>query len=154
MKISDILKEEQIKVNLESKTKSDAIKELVDLLRNSDSVLDNKEVLKSIIERENTMSTGIGNGVAIPHGKCSGVKNLIGSLGIAKEGIAFDSMDGKPVNIVFVLIAPTGPSGPHIKALSVVSKILNSNDTRKRLLKCNTPEEVFYVLENEEKKCM
>ncbi|NVM03342.1 MAG: PTS sugar transporter subunit IIA [Candidatus Helarchaeota archaeon] len=152
MRISDILQEERIKVNLISKSKLDVIKELVDLIGNSDSVLDHKDVLNSIIEREKAMSTGIGNGVAIPHGKCTGVKSMVGSLGIVKEGIPFDSIDGKPVNIVFTLIAPVGPSGPHIKALSIVSRILNSNDTRKRLLNCNTPKEVVSLLEHEEKK--
>ena len=152
MRISDILQEERIKVNLISKSKLDVIKELVDLIGNSDSVLDHKDVLNSIIEREKAMSTGIGNGVAIPHGKCTGVKSMVGSLGIVKEGIPFDSIDGKPVNIVFTLIAPVGPSGPHIKALSIVSRILNSNDTRKRLLNCNTPKEVVSILEHEEKK--
>jgi len=152
MRVSDILNKERIKVKLRSKNKPDVIKELVDLMGSSDSVLDNKEVLKTIIEREKASSTGIGNGVAIPHGKCAGVKNMIGSLGIVKEGIPFDSIDGKPANIVFMLVAPIGPSGPHIKALSVVSRILNSNDTRRKLLNCNTPEEVASVFENEEKK--
>lgn len=152
MTISDFLKEGRIKVKLNSKNKSDIIKEMVDLLGNADSMFDNKEVLKSIIERENSMSTGIGNGIAIPHGKCSSVKNLVGSIGINKEGIPFDSIDGNPVKIIFMLVAPTGPSASHIKALSLMSKILNNEDARKNILICDSPKDVFSVLVNEEKK--
>lgn len=153
MMISNFLKEGRIKVKLDGKNKSDIIKEMVDLLGISDSILDNKEVLKSIIERENSMSTGIGNGIAVPHGKCSSVKNLVGTLGIVKEGIPFDSIDGNPVKIIFMLVAPdTGPSGSYIKALSLISKILNNESARKKILNCNSPKDIFSILVNEEKR--
>ncbi len=152
MRITDILKDDRVRVNLKVKDKSEIIKELVDLIGHSDFVSDNKDVLNSIIEREQAMSTGIGNGVAIPHGKCSSVKDLIGSLGILKEGIPFDSIDGAPVQIIFMLVAPPGPSVPHIKALSLVSRILNDVKIREKLLKCKTSQEVVSIFENEEKK--
>ncbi len=152
MKISDLLNEDSVKVNLKGSSKTEIIKELVDLIGHSDSVLNNKEVLNSIVEREKAVSTGIGNGVAIPHGKCSYVKNLIGSFGTLKDGIPFDAIDGKPVYIIFMLVTPPGPAYLHIKALSLVSRILNDGEAREKFLKCNTPKEVFSVFENEEKK--
>jgi len=152
MKISDLLNEDRVKVNLKGSSKTEVIQELVDLIGHSDSVLNSKEVLNSIIEREKAVSTGIGSGVAIPHGKCSYVKNLIGSFGIVKNGIPFDAIDGKPVYIIFMLVAPPGPAGPHIKALSLISRILNDDEAREKLLKCNTSKEIFSVFENEEKK--
>ncbi|MCK4966670.1 PTS sugar transporter subunit IIA [bacterium] len=152
MKISEILNESRIKVNFKSKNKSDAIKEMVGVLENSDSVLNNEEVLNSVLSREKAMTTGIGNGIAIPHGKSNYVKDMVASLGIVKEGIPFDSIDGKPVNIIFTLISPSRFSGPHIKALSLVSRLLNNEKTRKKILECTTPREVFSLLKKEESK--
>lgn len=150
MKISEILDENRIKVDFKSKNKIDAIKEMVGVLEDSNSVLNYDKVLNSVLSREKAMTTGIGNGIAIPHGKSNYVKNMIASLGIVKEGIPFDSIDGEPVDIIFTLISPSGFSGTHIKALSLVSRLLNNEKTRKKILECGTPREVFSLLKKEE----
>ena len=152
MKISEILDENRIKVDFKSKNKIDAIKEMVGVLEDSNSVLNYDKVLNSVLSREKAMTTGIGNGIAIPHGKSNYVKNMIASLGIVKEGIPFDSIDGEPVDIIFTLVSPSGFSGPHIKALSLVSRLLNNEKTRKKILECVTPHEVFSLLKKEENK--
>ena len=152
MKISEILDESRIKVGLKSKNKFDAIREMADVLKSSDSILNGEEVLSTIISREKAMTTGIGNGIAIPHGKTDYVKGMVASLGVVKNGIPFDSIDGEPVSIIFTLISPSGYSGPHIKALSHVSRLLNNDETRQKILECSTSEEVFSLLTEEEKK--
>ena len=152
MKISDILSENRISIDIRSRNKIDVIQEMVELLANSDSILDSKEVLECILSREKAMTTGIGNGIAIPHGKCNYVKKMIASLGIARDGIPFEAIDGKPVNIIFTLITPLGLSGPHIKALSIISKLLGNENTRKKLIECKTPKDIFSLLEKEEGK--
>jgi len=152
MKISDILSENCIKIPLESKTKEGILEELVDLLCDSNKISDKDKILNAVKEREKTLSTGLENGIAIPHGKSSGVQELVASFGISKEGVDFDSIDGEKSKIFFMLVNPEGPAGPHVKALSRISRILSKMAFRIKLLQAEEPAEVINLIREEEKK--
>src|SRR2546421_9408125 len=116
MRLTEILKPENIKVPLEAKTKNDAIAELVDVLAKNGDVTDPKKVLDSVLEREATRTTGIGNGLAIPHGKCTGTDHLVMAVGKPATPIDFQAIDGRPVNLIWLLRSPPDKTGPHIHA--------------------------------------
>ena len=151
MKLVDILPKECITTELKSRKKDEIIRELIELLAKSPSVKDTAFISKSIFERERTMSTGIGNGVAIPHGKSAGIARLCAALGIIKDGADFDSIDKKPAHIFVLLASPEGPPGPHIKALSRISRMLNKTQFREKLLQCKSSEEAVAAIAEEEK---
>ncbi len=152
MRIIDVLKDENISLSLNGKSKNEIITELVELASNSENFIDKNKVLTSIFEREKTMSTGIGYGVAIPHGKSTGVKKICVSLGISRKGVDFDSLDGKPVHIFFLIAAPEGPAAPHIKFLSRISRLLNMESFRNKLIESNNKQEVLNLFKEEETK--
>ena len=118
MRLTEILKPQNIKVPLAAKTKTEAISELVDLLASTEEVSDAKKVLDAVLERESTRTTGIGNGLAIPHGKCSGVGHLVMAIGRPAQPIDFQAIDGRPVNLIWLLASPPDQTGPHIHALA------------------------------------
>ena len=101
--------------------------------------------------REEIMSTGIGHGIAIPHGKSEYVSELGGVLGIKKEGVDFDALDGKPTHIFFLLVSPLDVSGPHIKALARISRLLKGEEVRQQLIHARDMEEAIAVLNEEER---
>jgi len=146
MKIADILPEENIKIPILSSTKKEIIKELVDVLTSSNPTVDGNIVLKSVLEREKSMSTGIGYGVAIPHGKSNGVKDIAAVLGIAPSGVDFEAIDGKNVFLIILIAAPEGPPGPHLRYLSLISRLLNQDTIRDKLVRCISPKEVLTVV--------
>jgi len=152
MRIIDILSDTNISLSLQGISKNEIITELVELASYSKEFSDKNKVLTSTFEREKTMSTGIGHGVAIPHGKSTGVKKLCASLGISKEGVEFESLDGKPVHIFFLVAAPEGPAAPHIKFLSRISRLLNMDDFRKKLINSSSIEELLQLFREEEGK--
>ena len=151
MQILDFLTADAIKMSLESKTKKDVIKELVELLVKSGKVKDKKKMLQTLLEREELGSTGIGQGIAIPHGKSDTVSDLAAAFGLSADGISFDSLDGEPVNIFFLLVAPEGAAGAHLKALARISSLLKDKYFRKSLVSAKTPEDVIKVIQEEEK---
>jgi nitrogen PTS system EIIA component len=151
MQILDFLTVDAIKLNLESKTKKDAIKELVELLVKSGKVKDKKKMLQTLMEREELGSTGIGQGIAIPHGKSDTVSDLAAAFGVSQDGISFDALDGEPVNIFFLLVAPEGAAGAHLKALARISSLLKDKYFRKSLLSAKTADEVIKIIQEEEK---
>ena len=133
MKIADFLSVKGIKVDLEATDKEGILKEMVDLLAEVKDVGDKKNILRALIERENLGSTGIGQGIAIPHGKFDGAKKLVGCLGVSKKGVNFESLDGEPAYIFFLLIAPIDSAGPHLKALARISRLLKDKFFRDSL---------------------
>jgi nitrogen PTS system EIIA component len=151
MQIMDFLSPDAIKMSLESKTKKDVIKELVELLVQSGKVKDKKKMTQILIEREDLGSTGIGQAIAIPHGKSDTVNELTAAFGLSPEGVAFDSLDGEPVNIFFLLVAPEGAAGAHLKALARISSLLKDKYFRKSLISAKTPADVIKVIQEEEK---
>ncbi|MDI6739075.1 MAG: PTS sugar transporter subunit IIA [Candidatus Edwardsbacteria bacterium] len=135
MKIEDILTQNCIKLPLSGKSKEAIIKELVDAMAVAGLADNPKELLDSALEREGLMSTGIGKGVAIPHGRARGVKRMAAAYGIAKEPIDFGSLDGLPVQIFFFIATPNNIVADHVRALALVSRILNREGIREQLLR-------------------
>jgi fructose-specific phosphotransferase system IIA component len=151
MEISSLLSKDAIKINLESKTKKDVIKELVELIFKTNKIKDKKKLFQALIEREELGSTGIGQGIAIPHGKSDTVLELQAAFGLSKEGISFEALDGEPVNIFFLLVAPEGAAGAHLKALARISSLLKDKYFRKSLLGVKSSDEVIKIIQDEEK---
>ncbi|MBN1393301.1 MAG: PTS sugar transporter subunit IIA [Sedimentisphaerales bacterium] len=152
MILTQILQPGCVKVPLEGKDKTSAIAELVNLLDANGLLLDRKTVLNAIIAREQTRSTGIGSRIAIPHGKCSAVRELVMAIGIVSNPIDFDSIDGKPVTIIILLVSPAGETGPHIQALAKISKLMLEEDFKERLEKANSAEDAYELLCDKEKE--
>ncbi len=152
MILSQILKPSFIKVPLEGKDKRSIIIELVNLLDAGKLLLDKDVALQAVLTREQVRSTGIGSGIAIPHGKCTAVRELVMGLGIAAQPIEFDSVDGKPVNIVILLLSPLDQTGPHIQALARISRLMLDESFRNKLQKAASASQVcelFAAKENE-----
>ena len=147
-KMLDFLNPQSIQIGVEGKTKEEIILELVNLLAKSGTVSNKEKVIASILKREQTMTTGIGNGVALPHGKSDGMEKLSAALCVSPEGVEFDSLDKKPVTIIVLLATPPGPGGPHIKALSQISRMLNNSSFREILISCKTPQELYDAIFN------
>jgi len=152
MKISEILSPGAIKVGVAADTKEGALKELVSVLAESEKISDAKGILKALIERENLGSTGIGQGIAIPHGKTDKVGRLVAVLGVSKQGVNFDALDGESVYIFFLLVAPKNTAGPHLKALAQISRLLRDAYFCELIRKCSTGKEVFDLIKNEEER--
>ena len=150
MILTQILQPTCVKVPLEGKDKNSVISELVDLLDTNGLLLDKNAALQAVFMREQTRSTGIGSGIAIPHGKCKAVKELVMAIGIAHEPIDFESVDGKPVTIVILLISPTDQTGPHIQALARISRLMLDEQFRQSLEKAASAKEVYELLNNKE----
>ena len=150
MILTKILQPTCIKVPLEGKDKKSIITELVDLLDTNRLLFDRDAALESVLLREQTRSTGIGSGIAIPHGKCKAVKELVMAVGIVPEGIDFESVDGKPVTIVILLVSPADQTGPHIQALARISKLMLDESFKHGLEKATSAEEVYELLNTKE----
>lgn len=150
MKLVDILNSELIKCPLQSSNKVSVIKELLSLLSEKQSIENKENILKAILDREAIMTTGVGNGVAIPHCKIANLSNFIMALGIHKEGIDFQSLDGEPAQIIFLLVGPEDKPGTHIRLLSRVSRILSKADVRERMIKSDAADVIFQHLAEEE----
>ena len=146
MRLTEILKPANIKIPLESRTKADAIGELVNVLTAAGDVTDPKKVLDAVLEREATRTTGIGNGLAIPHGKCAGTKDLVMAIGRAAAPIDFQAIDGRPVTIIWMLASPPDKTGPHIHALARISRLMTIDKFRASLLQAKTPQEAFDII--------
>lgn len=150
MKIIDFLSKDCIKLDLVSRNKKDVLEEMVDLLVSAGKVKDKKKVVEVLLEREELGSTGIGQGVAIPHGKTDTVEGLIAAFGLSREGVQFDTLDGDPVTIFFLLLAPHNASGLHLKSLAKISGLLKDKYFRKALISCKKPDDIMAVVIKEE----
>lgn len=132
--------------HLKSDTKEGIIKEMVDLLVKAGKINDHEAVLNAVLDRENKMSTGMQDGIAIPHGKTDVVDDLVVAFALKKEGIDFGSIDGQPSKIFIMTISSTSRTGPHIEYLSEISKLLNSSLLKKRLLNAESVEEIIEIM--------
>jgi len=150
MRLTEILKPQNIKVPLAATTKSDAITELVKLLSDNNELTDAKKVLDAVLERETTRTTGIGNGLAIPHGKCNGTDHLVMAIGKPATPIDFQAIDGKPVNLIWLLSSPPDKTGPHIHALARISRLMTIDKFRQLLAGAKTNQEVFDIINQQE----
>jgi len=154
MKIMDFLNKKAITTDLKAGDKKGSIKELVELFTRSGEVKpkDKESLVKILLDRERLGSTGIGQGVGIPHGKSSNVKKLIGAVGISKPGVEFDSLDGEPAHIFFLLIAPQESAGPHLKALARISRLLKDKYFRDMLKNAPNAKELIRIISREDQK--
>ena len=152
MKITEILPKRGIKIGMEAVDKSEALKELVGVLGEIKDVGDKKALLKNLLDREKLGSTGIGQGIAIPHAKSDKVSELVAIMGISKKGVDFDALDGEPVYIFFLLVAPRESAGPHLKALAQISRLLRDSYLCELLRKAKDEKEVYDILVAEEER--
>lgn len=150
MKLKEILSEELIKVPLAGREKKEVIEEMVEVLAAAHRIKNKAEVLKAILDREALMSTGVGDGVAIPHGKAEAAPEIVAALGIARAPVDFDAIDDKPVNLVWLLVGPPHQTGPHLKALSRISRLVHKRDFRERLVTANSAADAFGAISREE----
>src|SRR5512136_2087773 len=150
MKISDILTEDLVVSHLKGTSKQEIIDAMVDLVAASPKVLDKTKVRAAIFDREKIMSTGVGNGFAIPHGKTDAVTEIVAAFAVTEKDIDYDSLDEKPVRLVFLLVGRDNLVGPHIKLLSRISRLMNKEEFRRRLLDLKSPDEVLEDFRQEE----
>jgi fructose-specific phosphotransferase system IIA component len=150
MKISDILTENLVATGLAGESKKEIIDAMIDLVASSPKVMDKEKVRKAIFEREEIMSTGVGNGFAIPHGKTDAVSDIVAAFAVTAEPIDYQSLDEKPVRLVFLLVGKDNLVGPHIKLLSRISRLMNKEEFRKRLLDLSTPQAILEAFRQEE----
>lgn len=154
MIITDHLNPKAVSVNLKARTKEKVLEELTELLIVSGEIKakDKSEVVKVLLARESIGSTGIGYGVAIPHGKCQAVENVILAIGYSKEGIDFGSIDGKPVYLFFLLLTSPEHGQLHLKVLARLSRFLKDRLFRESLVKAKTADDIYQVIADREKK--
>jgi len=152
MDITEILKEDAIKTDLEATDRDGVIREMVELLANANGLSNKDEIIEAVVQREELMSTGIGQGIGIPHAKTNGVSTLMAAFGRSKNGIDYHALDGQQVQIFFLLVAPEEQSGPHVKALARISRLLKHAYFRQVLLDAKSSKEVVDIIREEEKK--
>jgi PTS system nitrogen regulatory IIA component len=150
MRITDFLVADAINVDLKSDNKKDVLAELLAPLAKAGKIADAKRMVEVLLEREELGSTGIGGRIAIPHGKAAQVKELSASFGLSRAGLAFDALDGEPVNLFIALVAPEGSAGLHLKALARISSLLKDKAFKKALMAAQTREDVLKLIESEE----
>jgi len=150
MKISDILTEDVIDHKLIAQNKTEAINNMIDLAYNSGKILNLEEVRKVVFEREKLVSTGVGKGFAIPHGKSDDITDIVAAFGIMAEPIDFDSIDSEKVSFIFLLVGKDSMLNMHIKLLSRISRLMNKDEFREKLLKSQSNAEVLKLFRDEE----
>lgn len=152
MKITNILRGEAIIPELKSQDKNGVIKELAEAVIRSEPSLSGDHLYEVLLEREKLGSTGIGSGVAIPHGKLPNLERIVSAFGRSKAGIDFDSQDGEPAHLFFVLVAPENTAGLHLKALAKLSRLLKDAQFRQKLMEVPDAEAIFRAIEIEDEK--
>ena len=146
MGLIDLVEEKIIKVPLESKNKPDVLREMVQILKDAGEIDDFDTVLTDVQDRERKRSTGLEEGIAVPHCKTAAVSTLKLAIGISSEGIDFDSLDGKPCKLFFLLVASPDFSGPHVEALSEIVKLVRSKAFCRVLISSNDAHEAVELI--------
>jgi mannitol/fructose-specific phosphotransferase system IIA component (Ntr-type) len=152
MQLVEILKPDCIKVPLASTDKLGAIGELVDLLCEHGCAGDPQALKAAVAQRESTRTTGIGHGLAIPHGRAPGIQGLHMAIGRAAQPIDYQAIDGRPVSLIFLLAGPTDQTGPHIQALAKISRLMISADFRAQIMQASDARRVYDLLISKEQQ--
>jgi PTS system nitrogen regulatory IIA component len=152
MILSQLLNPEAVSVQLQSSSKKEVIVELVELLEKAHAVQSGGEILDRVLKREAMMSTGIGNGIAIPHGKARVVDRLIAACGVSRSGIDFDAVDKQPATLFILLVSPENVGGPHVKVLANISRLLKEEKVRESLKSAESPQAFLQQLRDAEAK--
>jgi len=151
MKLSDIMEEDNLIPDLKARDKKRVIEELAEAIVKNKPSLDKDSLVRVLLERESLGSTAIGDGVAIPHGKFHGITMPIISFGRSLNGLDFESIDGQPVFLFFLLVAPEDSASVHLKALARIAKLLKDSIFRKSLMEAPTTEELYkIIIQNDE----
>ncbi|MBN2424393.1 MAG: PTS sugar transporter subunit IIA [Calditrichaceae bacterium] len=150
MRLTDILQEEQIILPLKTSDRDETIRILIEKLANSDIFSDKEQAFQAVLDREKIMTTGVGNGIAIPHCKHNSCPEFGVALGIHASGVDFNAIDKKKVNIIFLLVGPESNPGLHIKLLSRISRLMSNEELRDQLLDSKNAAEVHELLKEEE----
>jgi PTS system nitrogen regulatory IIA component len=146
MKISEMLRPEFVLDELQGQNKKEVLGELSAVFNRAGIALDSQEMLKTLLERERLGSTGIGDGIAIPHGKMAGLKEMVVSFGRSRQGVDFETLDGKPAHLFFLLMAPENSAGLHLKALAKISRMLKDQAFRGRLMEAGLRDGLFKII--------
>lgn len=152
MKITEILPPDAIVTELNSTTKAGVLEELSEVMERVSGLQLKEQLIRALEERERLGTTGIGDGVAIPHGKLKDVKVMMAAFGRSKRGLDFQSIDGKPAHIFFLLVAPEEMPGPHLKALARISRLLKEPSRRKALMEAGTKEDIYRLISEGDEK--
>ncbi|MBI3318697.1 MAG: PTS sugar transporter subunit IIA [Candidatus Omnitrophica bacterium] len=154
MKITDFLREKAISVDLSATHKEGVIRELVHSLVKAGEIkpAEEEKLVPILMAREGLGSTGIGQGVGIPHGKSNCVRELVGAFGLSRRGVNFDSLDGEPAHVFFLLVAPEDSAGPHLKALARISRLLKDRFFRESLKEAKDEKQVLRIIQQEDQK--
>lgn len=152
MKIADILKKDSIIPDLKGANKEEVLREITDFLKTQDLVKDKEALLKTLIEREKLGSTGIGENVAIPHGKSDELSQIVTVFARSLNGVDFEALDQKPVHFVCMVIAPSNSTGQHLKALARISRIFKNQNLREGILNLKDADEIYSLLLEEDAK--
>ena len=150
MKVSELLNPGVIISDLKGTKKEEVINELIDLFKNDSRVEDVEKVRSAVLDREKIMSTGVGKGFAIPHGKTNSISDIIAAFGKTKNPVDYDALDNQPVHLVFLLVGKDNLVSKHIKLLSRISRMMNKDDFRNQLLEANSAEEILNIFHKEE----
>lgn len=150
MRLRDLLDEPVVKVGLESRDKEECFEEMIDLLVRAGRISDRAAALEALREREAKGSTGIGQGIAIPHANDASIKAMTAAMATSPAGIEFDAIDDEPVHAVFLLLARMDDPGPHVRALAEISRLVQTPGLYRRLTEAKSPREVLDILDAEE----
>lgn len=150
MKLSDLLHKEFIIAELKSTVKEDVINELLNLFQNDSRVIDFKKVRDAVFDRERIMSTGVGKGFAIPHGKTGAVNEILAAFGKTNNPIDYQALDDQPVHLVFLLVGKDNMVSTHIKLLSRISRMMAKDDFRENLMQAKSSDEILEIFKTEE----
>lgn len=149
MALIDLMVEDIVKIPLEATDKPEVLRELVQILKDADRISDFDGALDAVQTREDKMSTGLMDGIAVPHGKASAVSSLQLAIGISPAGIDFNSLDGQPTHLFFLLLAPPDQAGPHVQALAEIAKLAKSKAFCKALIHAENAAEVVELMKGE-----
>ena len=152
MKIVEFLNEKAVIADMKAGNKEEALRELVDALAKAEGIKNREDLVKVLMGREMLGSTGIGQGVGIPHAKTNAVKKLVAALGICLQGVNFDALDGEPVHIFFLLVAPEDSAGPHLKGLARISRLLKDKYFRESLKQLKDEKAILKLIREEDSK--
>lgn len=147
MNIKEIITEKTIKINLEANDKTDLLKKMINLISNSNLLKDKNDAEKEIFTRESIMSTGVGKGIALPHAKTNSVDGSVGAVAVLKKPVHFDSFDGKPVDVVFMLLGRESDVTNHLRLLSKISRVMNNDAIKQEILNSKSELELLKIFQ-------
>jgi len=146
MRLSEMLQEDTVVVGFKGIKKQEILEELIDLAEKTGKIHDKKEALKAVMVREQMMSTGLEHGIAVPHAKTGSVSEMVMAMGLCRDGVDFESVDGEPSRIFFLLLAPENAAAANVKLLAQIARITSRPEFRKKLVQASTPAEVINII--------